>query len=245
MPLLQEVHAWWCATGALPDETLAKCAGLLSAAERERADRFRFARDRRDFIAAHALVRSALSAVNGRPPSQLEFTTTREGKPLLLDAGGGPSPLAFSLTHTRGLVACAVGGMNLGIDAEATDREADVDGVSERFFAPAERAALRRLSGMARRERFFELWTLKESLLKGIGLGLGHPLEEIAFDVQASGAVSLEATGLDAASWQFALHRLGPYCLSAAVERGHAADVPVQLREARLPLPESVSGGRA
>jgi 4'-phosphopantetheinyl transferase len=225
----------------LADGALAESADLLSPDERERADRFRFARDRRDFVAAHALVRSALSAVDRRPPGLLEFAVTPAGKPFLLAAGGRPSPLSFSLTHTHGLVACAIGNLNVGIDAEAMGRDADVDGVSGRFFAPAERAALQRCSGTARRERFFELWTLKESLLKGIGLGLAHPLEDLAFAVGPSGEVSLEAAGIDAASWQFSLNRLAGFCLSVAVERGHSPDVPVHLRQAVLPLPGVLS----
>ena len=162
---------------------------------------------------------------------------TPAGKPFLLAADGRSSPLFFSLTHTRGLVACAISDSNVGIDAEAMDRDADVDGVSGRFFAPAERAALQQCTGTARRERFFELWTLKEALLKGIGLGLSHPLEDLAFTVSESGEVSLEARGIDAASWQFSLNRPAGFCLSVAVERGHAADVPVHLRQTVLPLP--------
>lgn len=182
--------------------------------------------------------------VDGRPPSQLEFSVTPGGKPILVGAAGRPSPLAFSLTHTRGLVACAIGLAAVGIDAEDATRDADVDGVAERFFAAAERDALMRLPEDARRSRFFELWTLKESLLKALGLGLSHPLEDLAFTISAAGAIHLESGTVDAAAWTFVLDRIGDYCLGMAV--AHTAGSPspaVRLTEAQCPLPRSVGSG--
>jgi 4'-phosphopantetheinyl transferase len=132
----------------------------------------------------------------------------------------------------------------VGIDAEEATRGADVDGVAARFFAPAERETLLRLPEGARRYRFFELWTLKESLLKALGLGLSHPLEDLAFTISPAGAIGLESATVDAAAWSFALHRVGNYCLSVAV--AHTAGAPplaVRLSETQLPLPRSVGLG--
>ena len=73
-------------------------------------------------------------------------------------------------------------GRALGVDVESVEaREADVDGL-DRYFAPEESAALRSLPPAARRRRFFELWTLKESYIKARGLGLAIALDAFRFE---------------------------------------------------------------
>jgi hypothetical protein len=52
------IAAYYVATAARSDESLATDAALLDAAERARWNRLMFAPDRRDFAAAHALHRA-------------------------------------------------------------------------------------------------------------------------------------------------------------------------------------------
>src|SRR5262245_34603293 len=58
-PPLDDVHVWRvplrCAAGIVE-----RCAGLLSADERERAERFYFERDRRRYVRARAALRAVL-----------------------------------------------------------------------------------------------------------------------------------------------------------------------------------------
>src|SRR6478672_6554505 len=92
-------------------------AGLLDVHETERAAGFRFDADRQAFIVAHALRRLALACAIGVDPGDLRFTTGLHGRPLLVGADAGTP--AFSLTRSRGLVACAVGHVpSLGLDVE-------------------------------------------------------------------------------------------------------------------------------
>jgi 4'-phosphopantetheinyl transferase len=163
------------------DGDLAAANRLLDPGERARRDRLVNARDRRDYTMAHALVRTALSASAGCAPGDWRFVATEHGKPAIVAAQAGSPPLAFNLSHTHGLVACAVGRVTLGIDVERHTRVERAPMLAERYFAGPEIAALQACATDEYAVRFIELWTLKESYIKGVGLGLSLPLHSFAF----------------------------------------------------------------
>jgi len=89
-------------------------------------------------------------------------------------------PLRFSLAHSRGLALAAVAEhADVGADLERMDAPLAEPPSAERYFAPAERARLDRLTGPARLRFFFELWTAKEAYLKATGAGITAGLGEL------------------------------------------------------------------
>jgi 4'-phosphopantetheinyl transferase len=66
---------------------------------------------------------------------------------------------------------------DVGVDVESLRRAAPLE-VADRFFAPAEVAALRALPEREQASRFFDYWTFKESYVKARGLGLRLPLDK-------------------------------------------------------------------
>jgi hypothetical protein len=54
-------YIWYQATDSFDDRATRNAMALLSSAERDNCSRFAFERDRRDYAAAHGLLRSALS----------------------------------------------------------------------------------------------------------------------------------------------------------------------------------------
>lgn len=172
---------------ARPDAILAvhsrdRLLTLLSPEERERHARFHFERDRDIFLVAHALVRRMLSRVIGTAPESLAFQAGEHGRPELV-APDVARAFRFNLSHTRGLVACAVArAADIGVDVETVERDVEILNVGNHVFSSIEVAGLAALSGDAQRERFFELWTLKEAYIKAIGKGFSAPLRSITFD---------------------------------------------------------------
>lgn len=160
------------------DELLA----FLGDEERVRHARFRFESDRDIYLVAHALTRRMLGRVIGVPSGALEFAAGEHGRPELV-APEAARGFRFNLSHTHGLVACSVTrGADIGVDVEYAERRVDILGVARQVFSPVEVAGLATLSGTEQRERFFELWTLKEAYIKAIGKGLSAPLRSITFD---------------------------------------------------------------
>jgi len=195
------VHVFYQATDAVDE---AAALAVLSDNERLRHSQFVFDRDRRDYAAAHALLRWSLSRYAPVAPEAWQFRNGPNGKPLIAGDYGG-LPLAFNLSHTHGLVACAIAAhADVGVDVDSVTRAVD-ESVSRRFFAATEQAEIGRASTPRERaERFFELWTLKEAYIKAIGLGLSHPLSTIVFEVRVDHSVTFTAPAdVDPARWRF------------------------------------------
>lgn len=156
----------------------------LSADERARHERFRFEDDRHTYLVAHALVRSALAQIAGTSVHALDFVAGEHGRPEI-SAPASACGFRFNLSHTRGLVACAfTRAVDVGVDVEYAERTVELLEVGERVFSAREMRGLRALQGAQARERFFELWTLKEAYIKAIGKGFSAPLRAITFHVE-------------------------------------------------------------
>ncbi|MDA1184689.1 MAG: 4'-phosphopantetheinyl transferase superfamily protein [Acidobacteria bacterium] len=204
------VHVTYRHTEALGGTALDADVSLLSVDERARLARFVFARDRRDFAASHALLRRRLSTHADLPPDAWTFEVEPGGKPHLSADHVGADPafnLAFNLSHTHGLVACAIGrGVDIGVDVESIDRAVEGRDIATRYFSPDEIRLLDACDAVERQARFIELWTLKEAYVKAIGRGLGHSLATFGFAFDGERGIRFAPPpGEQAMQWTFAL----------------------------------------
>ena len=207
---------------------------LLSPDEHERMARFVFERDRVRFLLTRALVRTTLSRYAPVAPADWHFIANAHGRPEILDRPAGVPDLRFNLSHTDGLIACAVTiGREVGIDVEHVGRRLTQD-VAARFFAPAEVAHLQSLPADQQERVFFDYWTMKEAYIKARGFGLALPLGDFAFHFAPDQppTITIEPSLQDdPATWQFQqdwptpIHRLG-----LAIRRT-GDDLPVRTRQ--------------
>lgn len=207
---------------------------LLSPDEHQRMARLVFERDRVRFLLTRALVRTTLSRYAPVAPADWHFIANAHGRPEILDRPAGVPDLRFNLSHTDGLIACAVTiGREVGIDVEHVGRRLTQD-VAARFFAPAEVAHLQSLPADQQERVFFDYWTMKEAYIKARGFGLALPLGDFAFHFAPDHPPTITiAPSLndDPATWQFQqdwptpLHRLG-----LAIRRT-GDDLPVRMRQ--------------
>jgi 4'-phosphopantetheinyl transferase len=224
-------------------ELLERYVELLSPEERHQEQRLRLDRVRHEFLVTRALVRTVLSGYLGQPPHSIAFSRSGYGKPAIACPDGGG--LDFNLTHTRGLVVCAVTrGCAVGVDAEPLQRRSSHLELAARFFAPSEVAVLRAAPADQQQALFLRFWTLKESYIKAEGLGLSAPLDQFWFaladDLPAQ--ISFASEGkLRPRPYQFAEICLAEhYQLAVAVPR--PADHRLELKIARVvPLSEAVA----
>ncbi|MDO8795527.1 MAG: 4'-phosphopantetheinyl transferase superfamily protein, partial [Vicinamibacterales bacterium] len=159
-------------------------------------------------------------------PAAWTFIGRPGGKPVLTADLAEASGLSFNLTHTEGMVACAVTrGAEVGVDLEATDRRTDPLRLARRFFATQEAGELVSLPEADRQTRFVEVWTLKEAAVKALGTGLRLPLDDCVFLDDGPGRLRfVQAQGWSSGHWHFALlaptdrHRLAVAMLSPGAE---------------------------
>jgi 4'-phosphopantetheinyl transferase len=201
-----EVHVY----SALVDDTMPPRPqedwSILDAEEKARADRFLFERDRALFVRAHGLLRTTLSRYAALAPGEWRFVTNPFGKPSI-DPTQLSAPVAFNLSHTRGLAACAVARSDVGIDVEALDCRVRPLEIASRFFSAPEVAWLHECGDDERRVRFVELWTLKEAYVKAIGTGLSQPLNTFGFAIDTNRQIHFEPPAGDTSAWQFELRQ--------------------------------------
>jgi len=177
-----EIHLWQVNPDKITQpELLNKYKNLLSDDETKKQQRYKFSHDRHDALITRAFVRDLLSYYAEVAPNDWRFDKGEKDKPEIINP---PLPLRFNLSHTKGLIICAVTlEDDIGCDVENTTRSNDVLSIANRFFSPSETKELFSLPNDQQRHRFFDYWTLKESYIKAWGLGLAIPLKDFSFTI--------------------------------------------------------------
>lgn len=177
------VDIWLTRLSDIDDDMRRAYKGLLSDAEKARLSRFLVDHASDQFLVARALLRTVLSNHADVPRHAWNFGVNAYGKPHII-ATEIRCPLKFNLSHTNGVVACAVShGHDVGIDIEYIRHDLNYQKLAHYVFAQTEISGLNRLPLSAQRQRFYTLWTLKEAYVKAVGAGLSVPLDEFWFDL--------------------------------------------------------------
>ncbi|MGH8298317.1 MAG: 4'-phosphopantetheinyl transferase family protein [Steroidobacteraceae bacterium] len=209
--------------------------GLLSAEERKKQSRFRFARDQRRYLLTRALVRTVLSRYVAVRPADWAFSPGPRGRPQISAPRLEP-PLEFNIAHSADLVMLGVtSGRTLGVDAEnIAMRDVDIEGL-HRYFTAEESAALLSLPPAGQRRRFFELWTLKESYIKARGMGLAIGLDAFRFELTGDDGLTMHMRPeLTDSPRHWRLWQLTPrpdYLAAVCAARGGDAPPRIDVRE--------------
>jgi 4'-phosphopantetheinyl transferase len=213
------VTVWTMQVGTPSPAVLARWQAILDAEEKAQAARFRSDTDRHTYIAAHALTRALLAFVGGQPASSWQFNKTEKGKPEIIG-----TDLQFSLSHTMGLVACAVArGFAVGIDTEYFDRKQKQADLAQAVLTPHELSQLKSFPAEQHQETFLRFWTLREAYVKATGQGISFPREDFAFVLDQPSICF--ANGDDASHWQFCAWEEKRHVISLAANR----DQPLEL----------------
>lgn len=156
-----------------------KACSLLSEDRRAKADRYKSEKDRLLSVCAGLMLNFVFSKNGIIAP---KVATGENGKPYL-ESG----ELFFNISHSGEYVLCAVSKTPTGCDVE---KEGGVNlNLAKRFFDEEEYNTLISAEGKEQEELFYRFWTLKESFIKAVGLGMKLPLNK--FRINLSDSISV------------------------------------------------------
>ena len=196
---------WLVANLHLPEEEVEPLATLLAADEFARAERFHFPADRRRFIAGRAILRLLLgSCLQLAPQSCASTMAPPESRPWTHARIGVTCASMSRMPATwRSMASC---GSRKSVSTWNTRPAPSITlDIAGHFFSPAENQVIRSLPPAAQIDAFYSYWTRKEAYVKGIGSGLGLPLDQFtvplatAAPVQVCGKVGSDERTVDSA----------------------------------------------
>jgi 4'-phosphopantetheinyl transferase len=151
---------------------------VLSESEWGRAMRFRMPADQARFAVTRGVLRTLLAGYLQVPGNSIEFGENDYGKPVV-ERG-----IEFNVAHSGdyGLLAFA-NNIDVGVDVERIVGDKVVGDLARRVLSKSEYERFSLLAESERTTTFFQIWTLKEAVLKGIGSGLSIAPEciEVSF----------------------------------------------------------------
>jgi 4'-phosphopantetheinyl transferase len=191
-PGVGEVQVWY--RGVREEDEVATLL-VLDEAERDRAERYRLARDRVRFAAHHAFVRRVLARYLGSEPDVVPIRIGVRGKPELPTDDG----IAFNSSRSAGWSIVALARDPIGVDVEAIRPIDDSDALADDHFTVAERRLFHGVPETSRDRAFLELWTRKEAVVKAFGVGLSVSLKtfDVAGEADAHDGPSVGRYGAD------------------------------------------------
>ncbi|MGE4359906.1 MAG: 4'-phosphopantetheinyl transferase superfamily protein [Lysobacteraceae bacterium] len=152
-------------------ERLPSTETWLGSDERARLAAMTHPLRRAQFLAGHGYARELLAEMEGGRAGDWTLERNAHGAPLALRRGR-PTGLHLSLAHSGGQLAAAVAAVPVGVDIERALRQRDLLGLASALYAPAFVQVLAAEDDLARRQRFFQRWTLDEARAKALGTGL-------------------------------------------------------------------------
>ena len=151
----------------------------LSGSEKLYIQQISSTKRKREYIAGHYLLRAMLHQFYpGRFTADAIVHLPRQA-PCFQDTSIN---LQFNISHSRGLIICALSKLgDVGIDIEAPKSKRNIDAIAASYYSDNEAALIGRLDVEEKKNHFYRLWTLKESLIKAKKKGIAESGMKIEF----------------------------------------------------------------
>ena len=153
----------------------------LDDEEKIRLEKFMFPGPKRRFALCRAALRRILCDRLRCANDELSFAESFHGKPSAL-VKGRAVPVSFNVSHSgsHGLLAFAPSG-RIGVDIEERVANRNLELLARTVLGPNEFQEIEAIHGEQKIEMFFNLWTVKEALIKALGVGIS--LDTSKFEV--------------------------------------------------------------
>ena len=184
--------------GGYRDCDISEIEQYISEERMARAKRYFQRRDRDNCKVAYFLLRYEL----------LKYYGIREMPAVSKEKNGKPYfdelPVFFNISHSDNAVCCGIADEKIGVDIQSIVEK--YENILESTMSEGESSPI--LSSASPQKEFTRFWTLKESVVKYRGTGIGDNIQDIDFSAYLSGKFTREGLA-------FRTEWYGDYCVSS------------------------------
>ncbi|KAI8364812.1 4'-phosphopantetheinyl transferase superfamily [Choanephora cucurbitarum] len=201
----------FCIKGAFEGDKFNKALSWLPDNEHTSVTRFKFERDRHLALASRLLRRHYFCQLLNKPWHDLEFEQISGGKPFLKT--NNEVKYDYNTSHEGNWVifGCVRDDMLIGVDVVSIDRPFSIDSFIKSFEPQLTSKEMQMISQTQDEDirilTFYQLWGLKESYIKALGVGLMLDLQNLDFYNQEN-KINMRLNGKQADGWVFHLSYL-------------------------------------
>jgi 4'-phosphopantetheinyl transferase len=176
--------ALWLAGPAGPGGVPEHLWKVLSAGEKDRANRFLRVEDRALFALTRGTLRCLLSEATGVAADKIAFAEGPYGKPCLAGTHGPH----FNVSHSKCWALIGFSdSREIGVDIEFMRAAGGELDLARSFFSAAEYRSLEGLANGMLIRSFYKIWTCKEAVLKAHGVGITEHLKNFSVKLTENG----------------------------------------------------------
>ncbi len=151
--------------------------------------------------------------------SNYSISRNENGKPIAYLNGSVEHEIQFNISHTKSIFVIAfVAAHYIGIDIEDIGTKRPWKSLAERFFAPQEVQQLHAADESKQLDLFFQLWTLKEAMIKCLGISIFTGIGRAHFFIEKNNIKLMSPTSEDQAL-RFFYHKDSHYFSMALTPR--------------------------
>ena len=179
IPFNDELHIWLMNLDDLTidfDQEFTK----LSLHDQERLQNIENPAQKESMTNRFIILAKILSYYLKKAPSEVTLAKGERGKPYIEN-----SNIEFNFSHSFNyLVVGVTMGIEIGVDVEKIRSNVTFERLVERYFTKKEVEFYKALPVQKQEVFFFDLWTLKEAVVKTSGLGLKIPFNTFEFPLE-------------------------------------------------------------
>ena len=179
IPFTDELHIWFVDLDSITYD-YRQAFNQLPLKDKERLQAIQTENKREISIKRHVILLQILSYYLNKDISEINLEYNEYGKPYL-----ELTEIKFNISNSYNFLLVGITmGNELGVDIEKFRSNVEFDKLVERYFTKNEKDFFTTLSETKKEVFFFDLWTMKEAILKATGLGMRLPLNSFEFPLE-------------------------------------------------------------
>ena len=160
------------------EEKLSELCLRIDSEKKYKIEKFRNKKDKIRRLIGEILIRNIIVKTLGSDNKDIKFDRNKYGKPYLKDY----PEFNFSISYSGDYVLCAIDNKSIGVDIEEI-KHIEYEEIARSFFSVKEFDYIINQNLNFQLNKFYEIWTLKESYVKCCGQGLSIPLKSFTIEV--------------------------------------------------------------